>query len=88
LSILICQLNAKLDESVAFVQAHDQAGLFAEYQKIAGKIMASFYFDIQRVLWEQYPDLKPVQMGGEYRLAASLFEPHFYRAPSAPSPAA
>ena len=72
------QLNAKMDDTVYFVKENDEKGLFENYHRIAGKIMASFYLDVQKKLWEEYPDLVTTHMGGEYPVEPELFEPRFY----------
>ena len=78
LSILIMQLNAKIDESVAFVRDHDKEGLFKDYHKIAGNIMGALYLDIEEKLWTKYPELRPKQMDGPYDVNPKIFEPRFY----------
>jgi hypothetical protein len=47
LSIMIMQINAKLDQSVAFVRDHDTEDNFKEYRQVVGKIMGSLYLDIE-----------------------------------------
>ena len=78
LSILIMQINAKLDQSVAFVRDHDTENKFKEYRQVVGKIMGSLYLDIEEKLWQQYPELRPKQMDGPYEVPESIFEPGFY----------
>ena len=78
LSVLLMQLNAKMDDTVYFVKENDEKGLFQDYHRTAGKIMASLYLDIQKKLWEEYPELITNQMGGEYQVEPELFEPKFY----------
>ena len=78
LSILMMQLNAKMDESIAFVLDHDTDGTFENYKLIAGKIMASFYLDIENKLWKKYPELLPEAMEGTYKIDPKIYEPRFY----------
>lgn len=78
LSVLIMQINAKLDESVAFVRDNAGEEEFGEYRKIVGRIMGSLYLDIEEKLWGEYPELRPKEMGGSYEVAKTLFEPRFY----------
>lgn len=72
------QINAKLDQSVAFVRDHDTEENFKEYRQVVGKIMGSLYLDIEEKLWQQYPELRPKQMDGPYEVSENIFEPRFY----------
>ena len=40
--------------------------------------MGSLLVDIAQKLWSEYPDLKPAQMGGPYKVDESVYEPRFY----------
>jgi hypothetical protein len=78
LSILMIQLNQKMNESIDFVKHHDKEGLFKDYHKIAGEVMGTLYVDIERKLWEEFPELKPKQMDGPYEIDPTIYEPRFY----------
>ncbi len=79
LSILMMQISAKMDESVAFVKKHDTEGIFEDYQRIAGEVMGVIYLDIEEKLWHRYPDLRPKQMDGPYEVNPNIYEPRFYK---------
>ncbi|MDH4318641.1 MAG: hypothetical protein OEV64_09650 [Desulfobulbaceae bacterium] len=78
LSILLMQINAKLDQSIAFVRDNDTEENYHEYRQVVGKIMGSLYLDIEEKLWMQYPELRPKKMNGPYELPENIFEPIFY----------
>ena len=78
LSILMMQISAKINDSVAFVRKHDTDGLFEKYPRIAGEIMGTIYLDIEEKLWQKYPELRPTQMEGSYEVDPKIFEPRFY----------
>jgi len=72
------KINAKLDQSVAFVRDHDTNENFEEYRQVIGKIMGSLYLDVEEKLWHKYPELRPKQMDGPYKVEESIIEPRFY----------
>lgn len=78
LSLLMIKLNSLMDQSVAFVQDSDGDELFEKYHLIAGKIMASLYLDIEEPIWKKYPELRPVQMNGPYKIDPDVYQPRFY----------
>ncbi|MBE9488883.1 MAG: hypothetical protein IMY67_01195 [Bacteroidetes bacterium] len=82
LSILLMQINAKLDESVAFVQDNDTEDSYIEFRTTIGKIMGHLYLDVEEKLWLQYPELRPEKMDGPYKVKESIFEPRFYTRPN------
>lgn len=78
LSILIMQISSMMNDSVAFVRDNDSEGVFENYHKIAGNIMASLYLDIEEKLWTKYPELRPTTMDGSYEVDSKIYEPRFY----------
>jgi hypothetical protein len=78
LSILMMQISAKMNESVAFVRDHDTEGLFENYKRIAGEVMGVIYIDIEEKLWQKHPELRPRQMDGPYEVDPGIFQPRFY----------
>ncbi len=78
LSVLMMQINAMLDQSVAFVRDHDTDENFEEYRQVIGKIMGSLYLDVEEKIWHKHPELRPKQMDGPYEVDESIFEPRFY----------
>jgi len=78
LSILMLQIGAKLDESVAFVVDHDSESSAASYKRVVAELMASVHLDILERLWRDHPRLRPTQMNGSYAVDPLLYEPRFY----------
>lgn len=35
-------------------------------------------FDLQEPLWDRFPDLKPQQLGGPYKVNPDIYQPLFY----------
>ncbi len=78
LSILLMQITAKLDQSVKFVMDKDSPENFESYKSNVGKAMGDLYLEVLQPLWEKYPDLKPEQMGGTYKVNPEIYKPYFY----------
>ena len=72
------QLNAKLDQSVAFVIDKELEEMFDNYKLIIGQIMGSLYLDVEEKIWGKFPELRPVEMDGEFKINKDIFEPKFY----------
>lgn len=72
------QMNSTLNDSVAYVRDTCPNEEFKTYRSAAGKVMGILYLDIANKLWEEYPELKPTQLGGPYEIDPKLFEPRFY----------
>ncbi|WP_028117788.1 hypothetical protein [Ferrimonas senticii] len=84
LSLLLMQVSGKLDQSVCFVMDKDSPESFTAYRSSAGKIMGALYLEMLQPLWQRYPELLPVQMGGSYQVDDNIHLPHFYH--PAPTP--
>ena len=78
LSILMMQINSKMDQSAAFVRDKCTDSEFKEYRGKAGQVMGRV-IDILHDIYEQHPDLKPEQVGGTYKVDPEVFESTFYR---------
>jgi len=78
LSILMMQINSMMNDSVAFVRDNDKDEIFDGYARTAGKIMGSLFLDIEEKLWNKYPELRPEQMDGDYKVDPKIFQPRFY----------
>jgi len=72
------KINSKLDQSVAIVRDHDSNENFENYREVIGKIMASLLMDVEDKQWRKYPELRPKQMDGPYKVEESIIEPRFY----------
>ena len=78
LSILLLQVTAKLDQSVAYVKDKDSEENFKLFRSGIAKSMGYLYADVKAPLWERFPDLKPEYLDGPYRIDINIFEPKFY----------
>jgi hypothetical protein len=78
LSILMMQINAQLDDSVAYVRDTESKEDFESYRDIIARVMASLYLDVEEKLWREHPELRPVLMDGPYQVDPKRFEPRFY----------
>lgn len=77
LSILMLQLNSKMNDSVWFVKEKDTLEAFEEYRMQAGQVMGTLFL-IMKAIYDKHPDLRPVQLGGEYVLDTSIYKDRFY----------
>ena len=79
LSVLLLQLQAKLNESVAFVRDSDSKEELEKYRSAIGQVMSVLYLDVEEKLWSRFPELRPDSMDGPYKVDSKIFEPRFYR---------
>jgi hypothetical protein len=79
LSRLFLKIGGDLNQSIAFVQHHDSEEEFIQYRQVAGKLMGDLYLDAMEPLWKRFPDLRPDDMGGPYKLSEDVYEPFFYK---------
>ena len=79
LSILLMQVQARLNESVAYVRDVDSKEEFEKYSGAVGQVMGTLYLDIEEKLWSRFPELRPKSMDGPYEVSEVIFEPRFYR---------
>lgn len=47
---------------------------FREYSLKTGKIMGEIYCEVLQPLWEEYPELLPKQMEGEYVINEKMYQ--------------
>ena len=47
---------------------------FSDYAQKSGKIMGEIYVEVLRPLWEEYPELLPKQMEGEYVVNEQMYK--------------
>jgi hypothetical protein len=47
---------------------------FKKYQKATGKIMTELLVSYMNPIYEQYPELKPKEMGGTYKIDTQVYE--------------
>jgi hypothetical protein len=77
LSVVFLQIAARLDETAAFVQDKDDEARWHQYRQAVGKAMAEV-FALGEQLWQRFPELRPEQLKGSYRVDLSIYEPRFY----------
>jgi hypothetical protein len=78
ISILMLQLNSKLDDSIAYVRDHCSQEEFEEYRRAAGKIMGAILLDIEEPIFKEHPSLLPDGLGGPNKIDPKIFAPRFY----------
>jgi len=61
-SDLMLEIGAKLDASVALVQATSSDSEFQNYRGAVGKLMGTMFLDIMDPLYTAQPQLKPEQL--------------------------
>lgn len=77
ISILMMQINANIDQSIVMVKDKAPETEFIEYRQLAAQAMGRV-IDILNSLYVQHPDLKPEQIGGNYKVDPSVFKKTFY----------
>ncbi|MCF7223819.1 hypothetical protein [Marilutibacter chinensis] len=78
LSIALLQIVSRLDQSAAFVQDKDNKASWDKYQHAVGRAMAAVSLDLAEPLWARFPELRPEQLGGPYKVDLGIYEPRFY----------
>ena len=78
LSVLLVQVAAKLDESVAYVKDKDAEDHFKSYRRGIALVLGCLYNEVKAPLWKRFPDLKPEHLDGPYAIDPVIFEPKFY----------
>lgn len=78
LSHLLARIGAHLDQSAAFVRDHDTPENFIRYRGVVGKLMGDMLLDAMTPLYNRFPDLRPDDLGGPYKIPESVFLPSFY----------
>jgi hypothetical protein len=77
LSVAFLQIVARLNETAAFVRDRDDEASWHRYRRSVGSAMAGI-FDLEEQLWERFPDLRPEQLGGTYKVDPLIYHPPFY----------
>ena len=78
ISILMLQLNSKLDDSVAYVRDNCTQEELEVYRRAVGKIMGAILMDIEEPIFKEHPSLLPDGLGGPNKIDPNIFEPRFY----------
>lgn len=77
LNVVFLQMAGLLNQTAAFVRDKDDEVNWHQYRRPVGKAMNAV-FDLAELLWVRFPDLKPEQMGGTYKIDPLIYEPTFY----------
>ena len=77
LSLLVLQLNAKMNDSVWFVEEKGEPEVFAAYRLQAAEVMAALH-EIAETLYARHPHLRPAELGGAYSIDPAVFKDRFY----------
>ena len=78
LSVLLLRTSNDLVQSIGYVRDHDCEAAFLEYRKSTGKVMGEIYLGLLEPLWKRFPDLRPEQDGGPYKVQPEIYKPDFY----------
>jgi hypothetical protein len=78
LSVLLLQINAKLNDSVALVRDTCTNEEFETFRTEIGKIMGGLFLEVAERLYREHPLLRPEQLNGTYKVDPKIFEPRFY----------
>jgi len=77
ISILMMQINSKVNDSAAFVRDNGTDKEYQEYKRNAGQVTKNI-LDIASRIYVDHPNLKPQQLGGKYQVDESIFADRFY----------
>jgi hypothetical protein len=77
LSLLMLQVNSKINESVWFVKDKGTAEEFDSYRAQAAQVMAAL-LDVCNSIYERYPHLQPEELGGPYSIQKPILGDRFY----------
>jgi len=77
LSLLILQLNARMNDSVRFMKEKGTPEEFTAYRLQAAEVMGALH-GIAETLYAQHPHLKPSELGGTYSVDPAVFKDSFY----------
>lgn len=75
---LLARIGSHLNQSVAFVQDHDEEVNFEEYRNFVGRLMGDLFMDGMQPLYRRFPELLPDYLGGSYTIPEEVYLPLFY----------
>jgi hypothetical protein len=73
-SLLALKMGADLDNHLLMIKESCLESEFKKYQKATGKIMTELLVSYMNPIYEQYPELKPKEMGGTYKIDTQVYE--------------
>lgn len=77
LSVVFLQIAGRLNETAAFVRDRDNEAAWDEYRRAVGRAMNDV-FELGERLWQRFPELRPEQLGGSYKVDLNIYESPFY----------
>ena len=77
ISLLMLQLNAKMNDSVWFVKEKGAPEEFTTYRLQAAEVMSALH-GIAETLYSRHPHLRPTELGGTYSIDPAVLEGRFY----------
>lgn len=77
LSIALLQVLDILNQTADFVKDKDSEENWEQYRKAVGKVMGGLCLDLSEPLYSRFPELKPEQLGGSYKIDKSIYESKF-----------
>lgn len=77
LSLLMLQLNARMNDSVWFVKEKGAPEEFTEYRSQVAEVMGALH-GIAEALYARHPQLRPVELGGTYSVDPAIFKDRFH----------
>jgi hypothetical protein len=80
LSLLMLQLNARMNDSVWFVKEKGDPQEFDAYRRQAGEVMGAL-LEVVESIYVKHPHLRPKELGGEYVVDPNVFANRFYEPP-------
>lgn len=78
LSRLFLNIEADLNQSIAYVRDFDNEEEYLRYRKMVGQVLGTLYLDAMEPLWKRFPELRPDDQGGQYKVTNEIYEPLFY----------
>ena len=78
LSVVLLQIVGRLDQTAAFVRDKEDKASWDKYRQAVGRAMAAVSLDLAEPLWARFPELRPEDLGGPYKVDPAIHEPHFY----------
>lgn len=65
-SLLALKISADLNQHLFKIKAQCSEAETKQYALATGKVLADMLFEVMNPIYAEHPDLKPVQLGGEY----------------------
>jgi len=73
-ALIVLQSNALLNQYLMDLEGDLEKNEYKKHCEKFGKVMAEIYLEILKPIWDEYPDLLPVEMDGNYQIDQKLFK--------------